>query len=467
VPKIKSYELLHRIKVSERCTLSYGTRIILIPANVDFTHMDMFSPRRVARRLLIPICLLLSACKGEVAPGDAPAQAVARNPSLSPLAALGEAIFNDVSLSASGRESCATCHDPAHGHAPNNDLAVQLGGVDGKVPGFRAAPSLRYLRSTPPFHFDDDGKPVGGFDWDGRAGSLQEQSARPFLAAHELANASAEDVVARLERAAYADKFRVLFGAGIFYDPDLAFRRAQAALAQFETEDPRFAPFDSKYDAYLAGQATLSAAEARGLALFNDPKKGNCAACHPSARGADGSPPPFTDFSYDNLGVPRNPAIPATRDPAYFDLGLCGPDRIDLAARRDLCGAFKVPTLRNVATRRRFFHNGVFHDLRDVVRFYVTRDTQPERWYPVRANGTVDKFDDLPPRFHANVNTKEVPYNRKRGGTPALGEAEIEDLVRFLGTLTDGYRNEQAVAGRGSVASTSARHAGDPTVVSR
>ena len=178
----------------------------------------------------------------------------------------------------------------------------------------------------------------------------------------------------------------------------------------------------------------------RGLALFNDPAKGNCAACHPSARAADGSAPLFTDFSYDNLGVPRNTRIPATQDSTYFDLGLCGPDRTDLAARTDLCGAFKVPTLRNVATRKAFFHNGAFGNLTDVVRFYVTRDTNPDRWYPLNADGTVDKFNDLPPAMRSNVNTAEAPYNRQPGMAPALNETEIADLVQFLGTLTDGYR---------------------------
>ncbi len=374
---------------------------------------------------------------GDPAPSTSTAAAVT---SFSPSAALGERIYNDVSLSASGRQSCATCHDPANAHGPTNDLAVQLGGPNGDVAGFRASPSLRYMQQTPAFHFEADGTPVGGFDRDGRARTLQDQAERPFLAAHEMANASKADVVARLRRAAYAAQFRATFGDNIFDNVDQAFSRAQFALQQFENEDPRFHPFDSKYDLFLAGKAKLSDAELRGLALFNDPQKGNCAACHPSARGADGSAPLFTDFSYDNLGVPRNARIPATRDPAYFDLGLCGPDRTDLADRSDLCGAFKVPTLRNVATRKTFFHNGAFTNLTDVVRFYVTRDTNPERWYPVNADGTVDKFNDVPFAMRKNVNTTEGPYNRQPGMAPALNETEIADLVQFLGALTDGYQ---------------------------
>lgn len=381
--------------------------------------------------------VMLVGCGGGGTAGSPPPVLLS---SLSPGAALGEKIFNDASLSASGKLSCASCHNPDNAHGPSDGLAVPLGGVDGKVAGFRASPSLRYMQQTPAFHFEADGTPVGGFNRDGRAATLQDQAERPMLAPHEMANASKADAVARLRNAAYADQFRGVFGAAIFDNVEQAFSRMQFALQQFEKEDPRFHPFDSKYDQFLAGKVMLNDAELRGLALFNNPAKGNCAACHPSARGADGSAPLFTDFSFDALGVPRNPRIPATADPAYFDLGLCGPDRTDLTARLDLCGAFKVPTLRNVATRKSFFHNGYFSNLTDVVRFYVRRDTNPEEWYPIGADGRAAKFNDLPPQLRKNVNTAEVPYNRQPGMMPALNEAEIADLVQFLGTLTDGYK---------------------------
>jgi cytochrome c peroxidase len=210
------------------------------------------------------------------------------------------------------------------------------------------------------------------------------------------------------------------------------------ALAQYEKLVPNFRPSDSKYDQFLRGRLRLDAAELRGLALFNRADKGNCAACHPSGRGRNGELPLFTDFSYDNLGVPRNPHIPATVDSGYFDLGLCGPERTDLAERSDLCGAFKVPTLRNVATRHVFFHNGRFTTLRDALRFYVRRDTDPATFYPL-ANGSVQKFDDLPHALAGNVNSVEVPYDRKPGEPPHLTEAELDDLEAFLNALTDGY----------------------------
>jgi len=362
-------------------------------------------------------------------------------PALTPAAALGEKIFSDESLSASGRMSCATCHDPAHAFGSSDpDVVVPSGGPSLATPGFRKAPSLRYLDRTPQFFFADDGTPTGGFNRDGRAATLADQAERPFLAPHEMANATPEAVVAKLRAAPYADEFRSVFGADILDGPDGAFERMRFALELFEREDPRFHPFDSKYDLYLAGRAQLTPRELQGLALFNDPDKGNCASCHPSARGADDSPPLFTDFTYDNLGVPRNPAIPANADPSYFDLGLCGPFRTDLAQRTDLCGAFKVPTLRNVAIDAPYFHNGRFRTLRDAVTFYVQRDTNPEKWYPRGADGTIDKFDDLPPPYRANVNTSEVPYNRKPGEAPALSPEEVELVVEFLGTLTDGYR---------------------------
>lgn len=354
-------------------------------------------------------------------------------------AELGALIFHDASLSASGRMSCATCHDPAHAHAQGDASSVQSGGAGLDVPGFRAVPSLRYLNLDLPFFFDREGTPVGGFDRDGRAKDLIEQAERPFLAAHEMANGDASGLADKLARADYAGRFRALFGDSIFATPETALRAASYSVAAYETSAPEFRPFDSKFDRFLAGRQMLGAQELRGFMLFNRPDKGNCAACHPSTRQRDGTPPVFTDYTYDNLGVPRNASIPANADPAYFDLGLCGPDRIDLGERRDLCGAFKVPTLRNVATRRAFFHNGRFHSLLDALHFYVERDTNPERFYPLAADGSVTSFDDLPPGLRGNVNRSEVPYDRRPGQLPRLSAQEVSDVAAFLGTLTDGY----------------------------
>jgi cytochrome c peroxidase len=364
--------------------------------------------------------------------------AVPTETALSAQAALGEKIFTDVSLSASGRQACASCHSPDNVHSPNNTLATQLGGALLDQQGRRSAPSVNYLSFNSAFRFDAEGTPTGGFFWDGRVASLQEQAGEPFLNPFEMANTSTTDVIDKLSRATYANDFKRVFGADIFGRPDDAMARVTLALQQYQKEDAEFRAFSSKYDEFLRGNVALSAQETRGLALFNNPNKGNCAGCHPSGRGADGSFPMFTDFTYDNLGVPRNPAIARNADPAYFDLGLC--ERADLAGRTDLCGAFKVPSLRNVAQRRVYFHNGRFNTLKDALTFYVQRDTHPEKWYPLNSDGTVNKFDDLPPRYQANVNTTEVPYNRQPGDAPALSNAEIDDVITFLRTLNDGYR---------------------------
>ena len=140
----------------------------------------------------------------------------------------------------------------------------------------------------------------------------------------------------------------------------------------------------------------------------------------------------FTDYGYDTVAVPRNRALPSNRDPRRFDLGLC--ERHDPKLHTDdewFCGAFRTPSLRNVARREAFMHNGVFTSLREVVRFYATRSTSPARWY---ADGA---YDDLPAKYRRYVNTTMPPYNRPEGDPPALADDEIDAVVAFLGTLND------------------------------
>ena len=350
---------------------------------------------------------------------------------------IGEFIFHDVSLSASGKQSCASCHSPQHAHAQPNALAVQFGGPLLDQPGTRAVPSIRYLADTPPLGFDEEGTPFGGFNHDGSVDTFAAQAERPLLAANEMANLTREAVVEKLRKADYAVKFRQVFGQASLDQVDTAFAMLGVALERYQRESPEFQPFSSKYDAFLAGKAQLTAAETRGLALFNDEKKGNCAACHPSAKRNDGRPPLFTDFTYDALGLPRNTAIPANANPSHADLGLCKSGRSGRAAHNSYCGKFKVPTLRNVATRHVFFHNGQIKNLRDAVAFYISRDTQPEDWYPRKTSKAIAKFNDLPAKYHVNVNVDEVPYGGKRGDKPVLSEQEIDDVVAFLRTLTD------------------------------
>jgi cytochrome c peroxidase len=181
----------------------------------------------------------------------------------------------------------------------------------------------------------------------------------------------------------------------------------------------------------------LNPRELRGQALFEDPQRGNCASCHPDRKGADGSHPLFTDFQFEALGVPRNPQIQANAARGYFDQGLCGPLRSDQAAQQQYCGMFKTPTLRNVATRGVFFHNGRFHSLREALRFYVRRDTDPRLWYPALKGGGVAKFDDLPARRRGNVDVVDLPLTLSEGAQPVWNEAQIEDVIAFLQTLSD------------------------------
>jgi len=394
--------------------------------------------------LLVPVALTGAA---EISQGPMTRAAVRKQTRALDL--LGARLFRDPRLSASGKLACASCHDPAHGFGPANDLAVQIGGADMQQPGTRAAPSLTYLEATPPFteHYfdsDDDGDesvdngPTGGLTWDGRADRGREQARIPLLAAHEMANQDAASVAARLEQAGYAAELRKILGVKLA-GPDQVFEAAVEALEVYEQDYRVFYPYSSKYDAYLAGKVTLSAAEARGLALFEDPEKGNCASCHISRRANNGAPPEFTDYGLIAIGVPRNRAIPANADPQHFDLGLCGPDRTDFRDRADYCGLFKTPSLRNVTRRQVFMHNGVFHTLKQVMEFYVERDTDPGKWYARNPDGSVDKYDDLPATYHDNVNV-DPPFDRKPGDKPALDAAEIDDVIAFLGTLNDGYK---------------------------
>jgi cytochrome c peroxidase len=338
--------------------------------------------------------------------------------------------------------SCATCHDPRHAYGPPDARSTQPGGPDMQRSGVRAVPSLRYLENVPPFsehHFDEavdesvDQGPTGGHTWDGRADTTHDQARLPLTSPLEMANESVDAVAKEVAERPYAGEFRQAFGDDVFVDPSRASVAVLLSLEVFQQSPKDFYPFSSRYDGWLRHEVELSLAERRGLALFGDPKKGNCATCH-AHQIRQGAFPLFTDFGFAALGVPRNLDIPANRDVRFYDLGLCGPMRTDLAAHKEYCGQFRVPTLRNVATRRVFFHNGVFHDLREVVEFYAERDTRPARWYT--SHGRVVPFDDLPPEYRDNVN-RERPFGSKAGAAPALTSREVQDLVIFLKTLTD------------------------------
>jgi cytochrome c peroxidase len=373
---------------------------------------------------------------------------------LTPMQDLGRQLFEDANLSVSGTQSCASCHGSERAFTGNNSgdplFPVAIGALPSLI-GVRNTPTAMYAAFIPTFSFVDDGGewvPRGGQFLDGRADTLAAQARGPFLNPREMAMPSEAAVVGQLAQAAYAPLFRDVFGAEIFADVDAAYTAMTRAIEAFE-QTPGFLPFSSKFDAVLRGEAELSPDEARGFELFKDPDKGNCIACHtgdPDSRNPESWL--FTDFTYDNLGVPRNPRIPDNADPEFFDLGLCEQPGLraklpaGIEAADDfvgaLCGAFKVPTLRNVGLTAPYMHNGYFESLRDVVEFYSTRDTNPERWYP-SVGGELVRFNDLPSIFRANVNTSEVPYDRGVGGDPHLSSTEIDQVVAFLMTLSDGY----------------------------
>lgn len=392
---------------------------------------------------------------------------------LSAVALLGRAIFFDPDLSGSGRISCASCHSPANAYGPPNNQPAQFGGRQLNRQGNRAVPSLRYVYRTPNFSIGPDNAeaenvnlvqqatqardskrvqklagssasatalvPQGGMFWDGRVNTLQDQAMGPLFNPAEMANTSVAAVAAKLARASYHAQFAQLFGVQIFRSPARLVDEALFAVARFQVEDPSFHPYTSKYDYYLEGKARLSASELRGLKLFNDIRKANCAGCHLDQPGKDGRPPLFTDHQYEALGVPRNPALEDNRNPRYYDLGLCGPLRSDLKKQTQYCGMFLTPTLRNVATRQVFFHNGEYHTLQQVLAFYDFRDTEPARIYPRGPHGETDKFDDLPAEYRGNVDITDPPFNRRPGEQPAMSAQDMRDIIAFLGTLTDGY----------------------------
>ena len=379
-------------------------------------------------------------------------QFVQAEEALTPIQLLGQQIFNDKNLSEPAGQACSSCHDEAKaftGNGGSNFAAIAQGSTPDKL-GSRNVPTLKYMAYSPPLIFrgeaDEKGEvnlvPTGGQFWDGRANSLVDQVHGPLFNKVEMNNVDASTVAAKIIRSDYAALFEKEFGSFSKQDSQLIMANAATAIAVFESS-PRFMSFSSKFDSVLQRTATFTSQEARGFELFKDEEKGNCLSCHVGkVESSDPTDWLFTDFTYDNLGLPRNKTIPANMDANYFDLGICKqeglakklPSSIKLES---LCGAFKVPTLRNVAITAPYFHNGSFSNLRDAVKFYVTRDTNPELWYPKLADGTIQKFNDLPASAVENVNTTEKPYDRKRGELPRLNDEEIDDVVAFLKTLTD------------------------------
>ncbi len=320
---------------------------------------------------------------------------------------IGKKIFFDKNLSSPAGQSCASCHNPATGFSDPALKPFSEGAVAGRF-GNRNAPPLGYLSFSPVRYFDNvDSTFVGGLFLDGRVNSLKEQVRFPLLNHLEMNNGSISEVVTKVSQANYATLFKNTFGKNIFDDTTAAFDAISKAVAEFERSE-QVSPFSSKYDAYLDGEASLTPQELRGLQLFNDTAKGKCANCHPSDADNDFGAALFTDFTYDNIGLPHNPN--ATTSQSDWGLGA-------IVNNPSMNGQFKVPSLRNVAVSAPYFHNGYFDNLNDAVRFYSERDVPGK--FPA-------------PEASQNVNKDEL-------GDLHLTPQEIDDIVAFLKTLTDGY----------------------------
>jgi cytochrome c peroxidase len=376
-------------------------------------------------------------------------------------AALGRQIFFDEGLSLNGNLSCASCHDPSSGWTgPDATINAHGAVYEGSVAGLfgnRKPPSSAYATLSPVFHLaieKRDALFVGGNFWDGRAtGELlgnpaADQAQGPFLNPVEQALAAPADVVAKICAGSYAADFTAVWGNEMC-DPanvSASYDAVARSIAAFEASSESNA-FTSKYDYVQAGMARFTPEEELGLAMFRG--KGGCAGCHTLDHGRGGEAL-FTDFTYDNLGIPKNPenpwyTMPAQFNPAgaaWLDPGLGG----FLASRNDYAdysednlGKQKVPTLRNVDLRpsagfvKAFGHNGYFKSLEGIVHFYNTRDVLPTCSGPYAEAQALAAGCWPPPEIAENVNRDEL-------GNLHLSPKQEQALVAFLRTLSDGYQ---------------------------
>ncbi|MGE5277430.1 MAG: cytochrome-c peroxidase [Acidobacteriota bacterium] len=403
-------------------------------------------------RLFVPAALFAAGAAATAQTGAAPGQ--------TPEAQLGGSLFFDTSLSSPPGQSCAACHAPGVGftgplEAVNKAGGVYPGAVHGRF-GNRKPPTSSYAASPVLGTKTEDGKAIfyGGSFWDGRAtgarlgSTLAEQALGPFTNPLEQNLPDGAAVVAAVCGGPHAAMLREVAKKRGIADACAPANAAAAydvighAIAAYETS-PAAQPFSSRYDRYLSGKARFSEQERRGLTLFA--VKGKCASCHPHQRGPKGEPPLFTDFTYDNIGLPRNPENPFYKmgpefnpdGAAWRDEGLGGFLKTDpryAPYADENLGKFKVPTLRNVNRRpspgfvKAYGHNGVFKSLEQVVHFYNTRDVLP-------ACGSVKT-----PEFGKNCwPAPEEVRNMERETVGKLGLTADEEaaIVAFLKTLDD------------------------------
>lgn len=333
-------------------------------------------------------------------------------------AELGKKIFFDKTLSNPEGQACASCHAPEKAFSDPSIRATSEGALAG-VFGKRNSPSIMYALYTPPLSYNaDDSTYVGGLFLDGRVNTLQEQALKPFLGNIEMNMKDIHAVVSKIKKADYFQELTNLYGNTV--SDDVLMGYVADAIANFEQSEV-FRPFTSKFDYYLKGKAQLTAQELSGMKLFQDTAKGKCANCHIMDKDELASNALFTDFTYDNIGVPKNTHSPFLMmgppfnelGAAYIDFGLA--EAVKSPAEN---GRFKVPTLRNVAVTAPYFHNGFYNTLEEAVHFYNARDVDP----------TIPK-----PEVTVNLNKDEL-------GNLKLTPQEELDIVAFLKTLTDGYK---------------------------
>ena len=344
------------------------------------------------------------------------------------LAILGQSLFFDTSLSANRNQSCASCHDPGRAFSDSRDNGVAGAaslGDDGISLGDRNTPATTYAFLVPEFHRNDKGEYVGGYFLDGRAATMVDQAAEPFVNPLEMALPDREAVVDRArQNKYYVSSFEKLFDASIFADPDRAFRAITESIVAFE-RTALFARFDSKYDRYLQGEYELTVDEELGRVLFFS-QLINCSSCHLLDTREFTAGEVFSNHRYHNIGVPTNRLIREGNGMAisYRDLGLLANPEVDDPA---MAGKFRVPSLRNVAVTGPYMHNGVFQELRTAILFY-NRFTLGNR-----QSQTNPETGEL---WGEPEVAETVDLELLREGQP-LAENHIVALVAFLTALTD------------------------------
>ncbi|WP_424973341.1 cytochrome-c peroxidase [Dinoroseobacter sp. S76] len=337
---------------------------------------------------------------------------------------LGEQLFFDVNFSANRSQACATCHVPDYAFADPRGMASL--GDDGESLGDRNAPTLTYAALTPGFHQDRENAYRGGQFWDGRASELADQAVGPPLNPIEMGLPDAAAVVARIsENPGYRQAFVELFGPDTLSDPARGFRAFAEALAAFERTEA-LSPFDSRYDRFLRGEVVLSKEEELGRLLFFSEQFTNCNQCHQLSRSAIDPRETFTDYRYHNIGVPENAVLREQNGIALgtIDPGLSANPAVDDPMAR---GKFRTPSLRNVAVTGPYMHNGVFAELRTVVKFYNRYNSRAET-------------AQINPETGKPYGKMPVPMtlaHEKLTHGPALDDRRIDALVAFLRTLTD------------------------------